>query len=211
MAAVKVPNVPHIVEDRRMMSRTVANQQQLVGIVTPGRKTPGCLTCCNAPKFCPCTAFCPCCDDPEYIVRKREASRYVVLRENSIEWNEPQIIPKTGCCFGMDPCLYDVQDNVKVIYYDDQMFDRVRDSTRCCNSCRTFMCGGMGERVKIDSSCCCGACVRGIFPCCCVPSCCPMSCCPCALSHTLYVENAETAVYDIKQARDSAKQRLGVE
>ena len=29
MAAVKVPNVPHIVEDRRMMSRTVANQQQL--------------------------------------------------------------------------------------------------------------------------------------------------------------------------------------
>eukprot|EP01034_Spumella_vulgaris_P022581 gene22579-28714_t len=26
---------------------------------------------------------------------------------------------KPGLCFGVDPCMYDIQDNVKTIYFDD--------------------------------------------------------------------------------------------
>ena len=49
-----------------------------------------------------------------------------------------------GPCCGVDPCLYDVQDNIKVIYYDDQVFEQVTDRTRSCNECRTCLFGGAG-------------------------------------------------------------------
>lgn len=145
------------------------------------------------------------------MIEKSAASRYAHIRENSIEWNEPKVVCKNGSCFGCDPCGLETQDNVKVMYFDDQMFERVTNNTRCCDECRTCCCGGKGQSVRIDSICCCGMCARSQFPVPCMPICCPESCCPCMLSHTIYVEDADSAVYEIKQARANAKQRLGVE
>lgn len=36
----------------------------------------------------------PCCDQSEYLVSKRESSKYFYIRENSIEYNEPQVMMK---------------------------------------------------------------------------------------------------------------------
>jgi len=121
-----VPNVPHIVEDRRMMSRTVTNQLQIVGKNVMGRwpisctygwlglpdhgeMEHGCLVCMNgfstffildlfsfslnlcllAPEMAPCFAQCICCTFPKYILDQIEASKYIILRENSMGlWNQ---------------------------------------------------------------------------------------------------------------------------
>ena len=32
-----------------------------------------------------------------------------------------------GPCFGVDPCMYDIRDNIKVLYFDDPIFDRITD------------------------------------------------------------------------------------
>ena len=37
-----------------------------------------------APEFCPCMSFFPCFTHPKYIIDKMEASKYVILRENSL-------------------------------------------------------------------------------------------------------------------------------
>jgi len=55
----------------------------------------------------------------------------------------------------------------------------VRNSTRSCNNCKTFWCGGRGEQVLIDSRFCFGMCKRGRGPMTCVPGSCPEFCCPC--------------------------------
>jgi len=52
---------------------------------------------------------------------------------------------KPGLCCGVDPCEYDVQDNISVLYFDDKMFERITDQTRFCNECRTCMFGGKGK------------------------------------------------------------------
>ena len=64
------------------------------------------------------------------IIIIREASNYVYIREHSLEWNDPRIVLQKGNCFGVDPCLFDIQDHVTVLYYDDPMFDRITDQTR---------------------------------------------------------------------------------
>ena len=65
-----------------MMSRTVSNQLQIVGILEPGEVTPPCCVICSAPSWLPCCALLPCCGMPEYIRKELAASRYVILREN---------------------------------------------------------------------------------------------------------------------------------
>jgi hypothetical protein len=39
----------------------------------------------------------------------------------------PQIVLKSGPCFGVDPCVYDVEDHVNVIYFDNPLFNRMTD------------------------------------------------------------------------------------
>jgi hypothetical protein len=144
-------------------------------------------------------------------VQRREASKYVFIRENGLEWNDSQIVSQNGPCFGVDPCRYDIEDNVKVLYFDNQMFDRITDRTRCCNEMRTCLLGGKGQRIRIDSLFCCGICVRSAFPCVCgVPVCCPLMLCPCALAYHIYVDDAKKAIEEVATARASAKERMGV-
>jgi len=110
-----------------MMSRVNANSIVVVSSLKPGVHVPSCLVCCNAPSCCALCGILPCCNIPEYINIHREASKYIYIRENSIEWNEPEIVMQDGKCFGVDPCVYQVWDNVKVLYYDDPIFDRISD------------------------------------------------------------------------------------
>lgn len=55
--------------------------------ITPGKPIDGCLICCSAPACCPAFTICPCCGDAEYIKHRRQASTYIYIRENSLEWN----------------------------------------------------------------------------------------------------------------------------
>ena len=68
---------------------------------------------------------------------KREASKYFYIRENSIEWNEPYITFGNGGCCGFDPCLYTLQDNLSVVYFDDPVMNKISNSTPICNEIRT--------------------------------------------------------------------------
>ena len=85
------------------------------------------------------------------------------------------------------------------VYFDDPVFNRISDQTRCCNECRTCCCGGSGERIQIDSPCCFNICQRGSYPCPCVPICCPTAIFSCALKYELYVEDAQKGMYEIQQ------------
>src|SRR5690348_7428049 len=122
---------------RSIMSRKDQHGFGILSSIIPGQLTNGCLVCCAAPAGCPMCAVCPCCSDAEYIEIMRKASSYIYIREHSLEWNEPVVVMKPGLCFGVDPCMYDIQDNVRTIYFDDVMFDRITDQTRTCNECRT--------------------------------------------------------------------------
>lgn len=50
-----------------------------------------------------------------------------------------QIVLKSGPCFGVDPCVYDVEDHVNVIYYDNPLFNRMTDQVyiQIDYTCRT--------------------------------------------------------------------------
>jgi hypothetical protein len=186
------------------MSRQNNTSFEIVNSIRPGQHIDGCLVCCAAPACCPLLFICPCFGDAEYIRALRKSSTYIYIRENSIEWNEPGLMLKQGTCCGIDPCAYDVQDSVTVIYFDDVMFEGITDQTRTCNECRTCLFGGRGERVRMDSPLCCSCCQRASFPCPCVPACCPRSVFPCLLRHEIHMEDAQKGLYEIKKARARA-------
>lgn len=204
MISVEMRIHEHKNRERRVMSRRSVNSFEILTSISPGKPIDGCLVCCAAPACCPLFSGCPCCGDADYIRSVRKASSYIYIRENSLEWNEPGMVLKTGLCCGIDPCLYEVQDNINVVYFDDIMLDSLTDRTRTCNECRTCLFGGRGERIRMDSPVCCSCCQRAVFPCPCVPSCCPKSLFPCILRHEIYVEDAQKGLYEIKKARLAA-------
>jgi hypothetical protein len=73
-----------------------------------------------------------------------------------------------------------------VLYFDDIIFDSVRNDTRLCNPFITFCCGGHGETVQLESRYCWDMCYRsrGCGTICCIIPCIPVICpdclCPCA-------------------------------
>jgi hypothetical protein len=203
-APAAVHGKPVVNHGRHVMSRRLKHSIEIIGSLAAGEVTDGCLVCCSAPACCPLCAFCPCCGDAEYITHKRKASTYIHIRENSVEWNEPNVVMQPGVCCGVDPCLYEVQDSVQVLYFDDVVFDRITDQTKFCNECRTCVFGGKGERIRMDSPTCCSCCQRGRFPCICVPICCPKAICPCILRYEIYLEDAQKGLYEIKKAREKA-------
>lgn len=184
---------------RGMLSRQSRDAIRL-STLEPGVHRASCVTCCSSPACCPLLSFCPCCDDADYVKDMRESSKYIYIRENSVEWNDPHIVMRSGFCFGVDPCLFSIHDSVHVVYFDDVMYANVTDQTRICNECRTCLCGGRGERIRIDSTCCFSLCLRSSFPCPCIPVCCPSECFPCAWRHSIYVKDASRALYEIKAA-----------
>lgn len=199
---------PYLVEDRRMLSRIAGDRIRLTHIVQPGSRRTGCLVCCNAPDSCPALSYCCCIDYPTYIVNRVDSSRYIYIRENSLEFNNPIMQAARGSCCGASLFKLAVRDNVTVMYFDDEHFDNVRDSTRGCNNCKTFWCGGRGEQVLIDSRFCFTMCKRGRWPMTFVPSCCPEVCCPCLVEAELWVDDAKSAVEAITMQRDSARERM---
>lgn len=186
---------------RAIFIRNSDDDIRIKSALVPGSNSSGCFICCSAPTCCPMLSVLPCFDDAQYVKLKRESSKYVYIRENSIEWNEPSVIMKNGSCLGVDLCHYDIQDHVTVLYFDDPMFDRLSDQTRHCNECRTCLCGGAGERVIIDSPICFNLCLRASCPCPCVPICCPTDLCPCVLRYEIYLEDAQKGLYEIKKSR----------
>lgn len=160
-------------DGRAIMSRLSETSVLILKNLTAGKTANGCLVCCNSPSCCAICSVCPCCDYSEYLVKRRESSKYIHIRENSIEWNTPEISMRSGNCFGIDPCIFDVKDNVEVIYYDDPIFSRLKNTTRLCNEFRTCFCGGRGERIQLSSNCCFGMGYRGSCLCPCIPVCCP--------------------------------------
>lgn len=193
-------------EGRRMMSRRREDGIHLLKSLTPGLHSTGCCVCCSAPACCPMCSALICCDHSKYIVAQRDASKYVLVRENSLEWNEPEIVWEGGNCFGIDPCLYGVQDNPQVVYYDDPMIDEISDQTRWCNETRTCLNGGSGERVQLTSTCFFGICYRASFPCPCVPVCVPTALFPCARRRVLYLKDAAEGIHEIKNAVRNARE-----
>lgn len=192
------------VDGRRMLSRKRNDQIRVLRSLNPGTHKPGCCVCCSAPSFCPLLSSCLFCDDAKYVASKREASKYVFIRENSVEWNDPEVVWMTGSCLGIDPCMYEVQDRTHVLYYDDPMFQEITDRTRCCNECRTCLCGGQGELIQLSSPCCCKMCYRSSFPCPCIPVCCPTNMFPCAMRREIHVQDASQALHEIKTALRNA-------
>jgi hypothetical protein len=190
---------------RRIMSRKFKHSIGILKTLNPGQSIDGCLVCCAAPGCCPCCSVCPCCGDTEDIALIKKSSSYVYVRENSIEWNVPEVVMKPGPCIGMDPCAYAVQDNIKVIYFDDTMIESMTDKTRCCNELRTCLFGGKGEVVSIDYPICFGCCQKAAFPYFCMPVCCPKSISPCILSHEIYVDDAQQGLYDINNVVKECK------
>jgi hypothetical protein len=201
---------PYIVDDRIMLSRAHANTITITHVIQPGTKTFPFYAGCYSPEAMPCCAILPCCMDPKYIVKEVETSKYIYVRENSIEWNSPKKVTKEGNCCGDSLCLYRAQDDIKVLYFDDPMFNNINNRTRPCNTCQTFLCGGEGERVQFDSKFCFDCCYRAYPPLFCVPCCCYPCCRMAVIRHEIWVENAEDAIRDIKQARDNARSRMQI-
>ena len=110
---------------RRMFSRKDLSKIEVVSSIAPGKSSDGCYVCFSAPSCCPLCSTCPCCSDAEYITIRKQSSTYIYIRENSIEWNDPIMKLSPGSCCGIDPCLYDIQDNIRVLYFDDIMFDSI--------------------------------------------------------------------------------------
>lgn len=190
---------------RRMLSRKHKNHIGVSRTIKPGEPTDGCLVCCASPGCCPCCSLFPCCGDTVDVTSFKKSSQYIYIRENSIEWNGPEVIMKDGPCCGVDPCAYTIQDKVTVVYFDDIMMDRITDKTRCCNEMRTCLFGGKGERLSLDSPICCGACERASSPIFCVPVCCPTSVCPCIMKHEIYLDDAQQGLHDILNSIELCK------
>eukprot|EP00568_Trieres_chinensis_P002567 CAMPEP_0183302622 /NCGR_PEP_ID=MMETSP0160_2-20130417/8337_1 /TAXON_ID=2839 ORGANISM="Odontella Sinensis, Strain Grunow 1884" /NCGR_SAMPLE_ID=MMETSP0160_2 /ASSEMBLY_ACC=CAM_ASM_000250 /LENGTH=239 /DNA_ID=CAMNT_0025465413 /DNA_START=151 /DNA_END=872 /DNA_ORIENTATION=- len=142
---------PYIVEDRMMLSRASGDAIRITHTIEPGRRTAGCLTCCHAPPRCPVLRFLPCVDPPEYVVLDMNASRYVYVRENGIEWNDPSYQPGPGDCCGGSCSTFAVMDDVTVLHFDDVRFTDVgtgrgRATTRSRSAAegRERWCGSSG-------------------------------------------------------------------
>jgi hypothetical protein len=77
---------------RPAISRQDDNTISILGEVTSGENSHGWSACCAAPSCCSTLGTIPCCfHNPEYITLRHESSKYVYVRENSLEWNDPVV------------------------------------------------------------------------------------------------------------------------
>jgi hypothetical protein len=113
--------------ERNILHLTHEKSISIESILESGQNDDGCFVCCSAPACLPLLGILPCFRNPEYIISQHESSKYVYIRENSLEWNTPNIVLSGGSCCGIDPCMYTVRDNVHVLYFDDPVFDHISD------------------------------------------------------------------------------------
>ena len=77
----------------------------------------------TVPRALPMLPYWLCCfDHPKRSRNKVNSSKYVYIRENSIEYNTPEIRAVNGPWFGSDCCQQSVKDKVIVIYFDDMHY-----------------------------------------------------------------------------------------
>ncbi len=88
---IPVANRSTVNYGRKMLTREDEKSIRIIKSIPVGEDTFGCIACCHAPSCCALFSICPCCTNPEYIIHKRASSKYVYVRENSIEWNEPEV------------------------------------------------------------------------------------------------------------------------
>lgn len=93
-----------------------------------------------------------------------------------------------GHYVGACGCTYHVQDDARVLYFDDPVMDDVeaRTSPRC-DTLRRCLCRGQGQAVRVQSRICCGGCVRtrGLHGLPCLPTCCVFLCEPAVLRYDM--------------------------
>lgn len=53
----------------------------------------------------------------------QQQNNSILVRENSLEWNNPQMQSSKGYCCGASCCALTVMDDVTVLYFDDIYFD----------------------------------------------------------------------------------------
>ena len=202
------PKNNDIAVQNRHASRPIFQRQNensiIISALSPGENTPGCCEMCHAPTCLPCLSTFPCWGEAQYVAARRDASKYVYVRENSIEYNDPIVAFKVGkyCC--VDPCEYVIQDNITVIYYDDPLFQKMTNKVDYFSACCILFFGGNGEKITFQNTCCLSLCTIGLPPCPFVPRCCPSWCCPCYLRREIYFQDSQKAIYEIRKARDAA-------
>jgi hypothetical protein len=196
-------------EERPMLSLQNASAVQITRHVETARTQYGCCKCCHAPDSCWCCMLIfPCCKYPKKVSDKLEDSKYVYVRENSVEWNDPTItFEDCDCCIPVNFCSLRVADNVQVLYFDDPAFEKIQNkSCGCITNCMQYMFGGKGQKVRFANMFC-GCCVVGKGGAPCVPVC----CCPNATNaqlYDVYVKDGASAAAEIKQAKVNAKARM---
>jgi len=132
---------PYIVEDRRMMSRVKGDRIRITHIIEPGERVKGCCTCFNAPKLLPMLSYWCCCFDyPKRVINKLNSSKYIYVRENSIEFNTPEVRAANGLWFGSACCELNVKDKVTVIYFDDMHFSLGKSIWNNERKCSPILC-----------------------------------------------------------------------
>ncbi|CAM9439300.1 unnamed protein product [Scytosiphon promiscuus] len=117
--------------------------------------------CCDtAPSRLPCLAsVLPCCVYPEELEHARRESSYLVIRDSSVEFNNPKVAmgPRpaatnassakgaahegqgqmySGACGRWWCCTFHIRDDARVLYFDDPVFADVTAVTGrgCCGS-----------------------------------------------------------------------------
>lgn len=93
-----------------------------------------------------------------------------------------------GQYVGACGCTFHVQDDARVLYFDDPVLaDIVARTDPCCGTLRRCLCGGRGQAVRVQSRTCRGGCVRtrGLGPLPCIPTCCVCLCGPAALRYDM--------------------------
>jgi len=195
-----------------MLSLTAHDEIKILFHLPAPTPRPPPYRCFEAPSCC-LFGFCtelPCVGMPKSIIEKQNASRYVYVRENSLEYNNPKIKVANGLCCGYSCSDYRVEDHVSVIYYDDPHFQSLTNGSRSCDDWVAFCCGSPGERIIVESRFCCGYCRRGEAPCCVWPVCCPISCGKgCVYYHSIRVDSADVAIARIEMVREERRKKMG--
>jgi len=199
---------PLFKEARPMLSLQNASAIAITRHIETGKTQYGCIKCIHAPDNCWwCMFAAPCCKYPKKISDRLEESKYVYVRENSVEWNDPTItFEDCDCLIPFNPCALRVADNITVLYFDDPSFEKIQNkSCGCITNCLQYICGGKGQKVRFANMFCC-CCVVGKNGPCCVPICCatPNN----SQSYICYVKDAGSAAAEIKQAKANAKARM---
>ncbi|CAM9667294.1 unnamed protein product, partial [Ectocarpus sp. 8 AP-2014] len=117
-----------------------------------------CCGLCRAPPQLPCLAWVfPCCAYPEELEQARRESSYLVIRDTSVEFNNPKVVMGSrpsvarvasadsahgnGQYSGACGCTFHVRDDARVLYFDDPALEDMTPVFPGGGGCSRFCCG----------------------------------------------------------------------